>query len=54
MGASDILISMVYKAFGDMDRLYGLGSAFAFLIFVIVGFVSWLGFRQTRALEDIN
>ena len=43
VGASDILISMVYKvAFGDMDRLYGLGSAFAFLIFVIVGFVSWL------------
>lgn len=55
VGASDILISMVYKvAFGDLDRLYGLGSAFAFLIFVIVGFVSWLGFRQTRALEDIN
>lgn len=55
VGASDILISMVYKvAFGDMDRLYGLGSAFAFLIFVIVGFVSWLGFRQTKALEDIN
>lgn len=55
VGHSDILISMVYKvAFGDADRLYGLGSAFAFLIFIIVGFVSWLGFRQTKALEDIN
>jgi len=55
VGSSDILISMVYKvAFGDADRLYGLGSAFAFLIFIIVGFISWLGFRQTRALEDIN
>lgn len=55
VGASDILISMVYKvAFGDQDRLYGLGSAFAFLIFIIVGFISWLGFRQTKALEEIN
>lgn len=55
VGASDILISMVYKvAFGDAVRQYGLGSAFAILIFIIVGLVSWIGFRQTRALEDIN
>lgn len=55
VGSSDILISMVYKvAFGNEDRLYGLGAAFALLIFIIVGVVSWASFRQTKALEDIN
>lgn len=55
VGSTDILISMVYKvAFGDQGRQYGLGSAFAILIFIIVGVISWIGFRQTRALEDIN
>jgi len=55
VGSSDILISMVYKvAFGDASRLYGLGSAFAVLIFIIVGVISAIGFRQTRALEDLN
>lgn len=55
VGETDILISMVYKvAFGDAARDFGLGSAFAILIFLIVGIVSAIGFRQTRALEDIN
>lgn len=55
VGSSDILISMVYKvAFGDADRLYGLGSAFAVLIFLIVGVISAIGFSKTKALEEIN
>lgn len=55
VGATDILISMVYKvAFGGAGRDYGLASAFSILIFLIVGVVSYVGFRSTKTLEDIN
>ena len=33
--------------------MFGLASAMSILIFVVVGFISWLGFRQTRKLEEI-
>ena len=55
VGATDILISMVYKvAFSGAGRDYGLASAFSVIIFIIVGVISWLGFRQTKSLEEIN
>lgn len=55
VGSTDILISMVYKvAFGGAGRDYGLASAFSVLIFIIVGVFAWLGFRQTKALEEVN
>ena len=54
VGETDILISMVYAiAFESGNRQFGLASAMSILIFVIVGFISWLGFRQTRKLEEI-
>ena len=55
-GHTDLLITMVYKvAFSTgQGRDYGLASAFAIIIFVVVGLVSYLGFRQTRTLEDLN
>lgn len=54
VGHTDILISMVYSiAFEAGTRDFGLASAMSILIFVIVGFISWLGFRQTRKLEEI-
>jgi len=55
-GATDILITLVYKvAFGaGTGRDYGLASAFAILIFVIVATVSIISFRQTKALEELN
>ncbi len=55
-GATDLLITLVYKvAFGSgTGRDYGLASAFAILIFFIVAIVSVIGFRQTKALEDLN
>jgi arabinogalactan oligomer/maltooligosaccharide transport system permease protein len=55
-GATDLLITLVYKvAFGSgTGRDYGLASAFAILIFIIVAVVSVIGFRQTKALEDLN
>lgn len=53
LGATDILISMVYKvAFGETKQ-YGLASAVSLLIFFAVGFISWLGFRRTRTLEEL-
>ncbi|MGM0384919.1 MAG: ABC transporter permease subunit [Actinomycetota bacterium] len=54
IGETDILISMVYSvAFESGVKQYGLASALSILIFVMVGVISWLGFRQTRKLEEI-
>lgn len=56
LGSTDILISMVYKIAieGGGAKDYGLASAMSIVIFLIVGLVSWLGFRRTRSLEEIN
>lgn len=54
IGHTDILISMVYAvAFESGVKQYGLASAVSILIFIFVGFVSWLGFRRTRSLEEM-
>ena len=55
IGATDIMITLVYKvAFGGGGgRDYGLASAFSILIFILVATVSAIGFKRTRALEDI-
>ena len=55
VGQTDILISMVYKvAFVGSERDYGLASAFSVIIFIVVGVISWIAFRQTKALEELN
>lgn len=55
IGATDILITMVYKvAFGGTGRDYGLASALAIIIFIVVGVISAISFRKTKALEEIN
>ncbi|SHJ34124.1 arabinogalactan oligomer / maltooligosaccharide transport system permease protein [Tessaracoccus bendigoensis DSM 12906] len=54
IGETDILISMVYAiAFEGGNKQYGLAAAMSITIFFVVGLVSWLGFRQTRKLEEI-
>ncbi|HMR49347.1 MAG TPA: ABC transporter permease subunit [Arachnia sp.] len=54
IGETDILISMVYSiAFESGAKQYGLASAMSVMIFVVVGLVSWIGFRQTRRLEEM-
>jgi len=57
LGHTDILISMVYSISGidgSAPKNYGLASALSIVIFVIVGGISALAFRQTRKLEEIN
>lgn len=56
IGATDLLITLVYKvAFGQgTGRDYGLASALAVLIFIIVAVISTVSFRQTKALEEVN
>lgn len=54
IGETDILISMVYAiAFEGGTQRYGLAAAMSIVIFIMVGLISWLGFRQTRKLEEM-
>ena len=53
VGETDILISMVYAISFESDKNYGVASALSIIIFVVVGIIAWLGFRQTRKLEEI-
>jgi arabinogalactan oligomer/maltooligosaccharide transport system permease protein len=55
VGATDILISMVYKvAFTGQTRDYGLASAFSIIIFIVVALIAIISFRKTKALEELN
>lgn len=55
VGATDLLITMVYKiAFVGSTSDYGLASAFSIIIFLLVGTISVIAFRQTRSLEELN
>ncbi|GMA33137.1 ABC transporter permease subunit [Litorihabitans aurantiacus] len=55
LGSTDILISAIYQlsgvAGGRAD--YGLASALSIVVFIVIGIISALAFRQTRKLEDI-
>ena len=35
------------------NKQYGLASALSILIFIVVGAISYVGFRRTRKLEEI-
>ncbi|WP_242491827.1 ABC transporter permease subunit [Actinomyces minihominis] len=56
LGHTDILITMVYKMSGidgGATKDFGLASALSILIFIIVGTISAIAFRQTRKLEEM-
>ena len=44
----------VVIAFVQAGHQYGYSAAISILIFFIVASVSYLGFRRTKALEEIN
>jgi arabinogalactan oligomer/maltooligosaccharide transport system permease protein len=57
VGATDILISMVYRISGVGGGAaradLGLAAALSIIIFIIVAVIAVLGFRQTRKLEEM-
>lgn len=54
LGSTDILISAIYSISGVAGGVadYGLASALSIVVFVVVGLVSAIAFRQTRKLEE--
>ena len=55
VGSTDLLISWAYRlALGGTQPNFGLASAIAVFIFIIVALISYQGFRSTKALEDVN
>jgi arabinogalactan oligomer/maltooligosaccharide transport system permease protein len=55
IGSTDLLITYAYRlAFTSAAPNFGYAAAISIFIFMIVAVVSWLGFRQTKALEEVN
>lgn len=56
LGSSDILISAIYSISGVDGGVanYGLASALSIVVFIVVGIISAIAFRQTRKLEEIQ
>jgi arabinogalactan oligomer / maltooligosaccharide transport system permease protein len=54
-GGTDILITYTWRlAFGGAGADYGFAAGISCFIFLIVAVFSIIGFRRTRALEEIN
>jgi len=54
LGYTDILITAIYDVSGISGGAanFGLASALSILVFIVVGVISGLAFRQTRKLEE--
>nr|WP_301549514.1 ABC transporter permease subunit [Microbacterium invictum] len=54
LGSTDILISAIYDISGVSGGRadYGLASALSIIVFIIVGIISAIAFRQTKKLEE--
>jgi arabinogalactan oligomer / maltooligosaccharide transport system permease protein len=55
-GQTDILITYAYRlAFaGGSGQDFGFAAAISVIIFLLVGAISYVSFRQTRTLEEVN
>ncbi len=58
LGHTDILITAIYQISGvaagsSSTADYGLASALSILVFIVVGVISALSFRQTKKLEEV-
>lgn len=55
VGNTDLLITFAYRlAMESGTPNIGLASAVSIIIFLLVGALSYLGFRQSKALEEVN
>lgn len=56
LGSTDILISAIYQISGVAGGVadYGLASALSIIVFIVIGVISALAFRQTRKLEELQ
>lgn len=55
IGSTDLLITYAYRlAFTSAAPNFGYAAAISIFIFIIVAVLSWFGFRQTKALEEVN
>ena len=55
VGNTDLLINFAYRlALESGNPNIGLASAVSILIFFLVGIISYFGFRQSAALEEVN
>ncbi|GGK76808.1 ABC transporter permease subunit [Ornithinimicrobium pekingense] len=55
VGNTDLLINFAYRiALESGTPNIGLASAVSIVIFGLVGIISYLGFRQSNALEEVN
>jgi arabinogalactan oligomer/maltooligosaccharide transport system permease protein len=54
LGSTDILISAIWDISGVSGGSadYGLASALSIIVFIVVGLISALAFRQTKRLEE--
>ncbi len=54
-GETDILISYTYKlAFGEQNKDYGLASAIAIIVFLIIGTITFLQFKFTGTFKEVD
>ena len=52
-GATDLLVSYTFRiAFGQYGQDYGLASAIATFIFLMVGVIAWLNLKATRRFTE--
>lgn len=55
VGSTDLLINFAYRiALESGNPNIGLASAVSIVIFLLVGTISYFGFRQSKALEEVN
>ena len=56
LGSTDILITAIYSISGVSGGAadFGLASALAIVVFVLVGIIAAIAFRQTRRLEEFQ
>jgi arabinogalactan oligomer/maltooligosaccharide transport system permease protein len=55
IGSTDLLITYAYRlAFTSAAPNFGYAAAISIFIFMMVAVLSYVGFRQTKALEEVN